>query len=1024
MIVRNSILAGDLNLSGSMKLTQTTGTSTTASGLYGLLMDGQVNGNILLPSGGTVLINGAGATGLSIQGTGVTGSISVGGTLETVGISTTTTTGSNTSSTTIFPEAGSALVVSANVGQGIAVLGPLTSSDTTTTRGSISSQGTSTSPAVVIAPSENAIVTTPTAPMTIGVYADTIDPGFSFYNRGTIQQSSANPDSDTMAMQLVGYSNDPANPTASFPTVLTGGIFNAGSIAATSTTTGTTASGANATALYIGQFVTIGKGSGKIAAVGNEIGDQAALVNSISTGEGTISATTSGTRGGTANALYIAADATLPSIINSGTISASASTTDLTIVNPVQAFAIVDNSGSLTSITNTGTISAQATTLDTPLTCLGSATTSSCAVAINLSGGNLLTPSGLGVTINDTASSTKAASITGTYAAIIFGTGDKQIVNIVGAGPDETASIIGNIQYGSGSKIGGDQLNIGAFGELVGGVTAPNGVAVDVQQNGVLDLQNANTAAGVAATTLNATNFKIEDGGTVSLSVSESLTSTGVVAATQSATIAPGANLGVAYASFVPQGSDQYVLITAPTGHLVIAPATVNLYNTSLKTNTISGGALPFLFESANLATEKSGSLDELVLNVVPKTSAQLGLTAGSYGAQLFALTNTALGKDDVLGSAMVNGIATTKQAQAAYNSFAPDVTGGSRAIAISITDQATGVVAARQRSLRLYGTEEGEETLWAQEFVQMMKDPGRGAIDPNTASSAAQGAVATGYKVQSGFKDHGFGFAMGMDGGSPKYGWYGGALTFYTGDVGELARDDHTNEQWYLLSGYSAWRGKGLFFDSKLDVGYGSFKGKRYISLDIPNGTSTSIYTREADNTHAGELLSGGFTTGGIFSYGATTLMPQLSVDGLVMREEGYTEKNPGTATTGDGFDLQVQPYYAQSLRIFLGAAVRYDLNLWDFYLQPEARAGYRYDVFNDPVKLKAAFAYAAPGTSSPGASFTMVGPDPSQGNFVVGGSLASTTDTWTMGLNFDLVRGSSGGFDEVGTFNLVGRI
>jgi hypothetical protein len=140
-------------------------------------------------------------------------------------------------------------------------------------------------------------------------------------------------------------------------------------------------------------------------------------------------------------------------------------------------------------------------------------------------------------------------------------------------------------------------------------------------------------------------------------------------------------------------------------------------------------------------------------------------------------------------------------------------------------------------------------------------------------------------------------------------------------------------------------------------------------------------------------------------------------------MREEGYTEKNPGTATVGDGFDLQVQPYYAQSLRVFLGASVRYDINLWDFYLQPEARAGYRYDVFNDPVKLKAAFAYAG-AAGAPGTSFTFVGPDPSQGNFVVGGSLASTTDTWTMGLNFDLVRGSSGGFDEVGTFNLVGRI
>jgi hypothetical protein len=126
-----------------------------------------------------------------------------------------------------------------------------------------------------------------------------------------------------------------------------------------------------------------------------------------------------------------------------------------------------------------------------------------------------------------------------------------------------------------------------------------------------------------------------------------------------------------------------------------------------------------------------------------------------------------------------------------------------------------------------------------------------------------------------------------------------------------------------------------------------------------VSNGT-TATYLREADNKHPGTMISGGFTTGGVFAYGAATLSPQISVDGLLMREEGYTEKNPFTTTVGDGFDLKVQPYYAKSLRVFLGGSVRYDLDLWDFYLQPEAHAGFRYDFFNDPAKLKAAFAYA----------------------------------------------------------------
>jgi len=315
---------------------------------------------------------------------------------------------------------------------------------------------------------------------------------------------------------------------------------------------------------------------------------------------------------------------------------------------------------------------------------------------------------------------------------------------------------------------------------------------------------------------------------------------------------------------------------------------------------------------------------------------------------------------------------------------------------------------------LNLYGKQEGGTTLWGQEFFQMIKDPGRGALQ------------ADGTKTLSGFKDHGFGFALGIDGGSPKYGWYGGAFTFYAGDVGEIVRDSHTNEKWMLLSGYSAWRGKGLFFDSKIDVGYGHFDGKRRISLTLVSNGTTATYLREADNKHPGTMISGGFTTGGVFAYGAATLSPQISVDGLLMREEGYTEKNPFTTTVGDGFDLKVQPYYAKSLRVFLGGSVRYDLDLWDFYLQPEAHAGFRYDFFNDPAKLKAAFAYAntTGGTAGPGTQFTITGPDPSQGNYVVGGSLAATTDTWTLGVNFDFVRGTNGTFEQVGTINLLGRI
>ncbi len=1028
-IASGATLKGNLTLGGTFSMTPTTPTSTTASALVGVLVEGQVQGNVSVPSGGVFAVQGAGAQGMSIQGGGITGNLTIGGSLSAIGSATPTTQQQQLKqTTTLQPEASSALAIGANVGNGIEVLGPNFLNDQTVAPGTVSMQGAATT--IMISPSVNSLYATipQTAPLVIGVYGDTYDPGFSFYNRGAVSAQTANANNlatdnySTRAIDIGGASS-------ALPTQLTGGIYNSGTISAAARSTGTVAKGNTATAIFIDSYAVIDNAtwdtvhnvwtqpSGDTTLAAKQSTDQAALVNTNATSAsagGVISASISGTRGGTAQAIVINTYASLPSIFNSGTIRAGAATTDKTLTNALQAIAIQDLSGTLTSITNTGTISAQAgvsagSTVPTPLD-----NNSQVAVAIDLSNGNLATPSGSGVTISDISTSTTSATILGD---IRFGSGNNQVLNLVGTGPQHYATVTGNVSYGAGSATTGNQLNIGSYGSLTGIVTSVNGsgVAVDVKQYGILALQNTTTP-------LYATKLHIESYGALSLGVSESLSKSGLatIAADQSAAIDAHANLGITFNSFVPQGSTNFVLITAPHGNMGVADLAT--YNTSISTSVANGGTMPFLFYSASLqcfgtstgCTAPVGATDELVLSVVPKTAVQLGLAPGSYGYQIFNSANTALGLDDVLGSAFINGVHNAAQAQAAYNAFAPNVTGGSRAIAISITDQATGAIAARLRMLNLYGKVEGGTTLWGQEFFQMLKDPGRGAVQ------------ADGTRLLSGYKDHGFGFALGIDGGSPKYGWYGGAFTFYTGDVGEIVRDSHTNEEWYILSGYTSWRGKGLFFDSKIDAGYGHFDGKRRIDLTIVANGTPATFIREADNRHAGTLISGGFTTGALFAYGATTLSPMLSVDGLLMREEGYTETNPGTATVGDGFDLKVQPYYAKSLRAFLGGSVRYDLDLWDFFLQPEAHTGFRYDFFNNPVNLKAAFAYAdlSGGKYGPGSTFTITGPDPSQGNFVLGGSLAATTDTWTLGVNFDFVRGTNGAMEQVGTVNLLGRI
>src|SRR6185295_402556 len=169
-----------------------------------------------------------------------------------------------------------------------------------------------------------------------------------------------------------------------------------------------------------------------------------------------------------------------------------------------------------------------------------------------------------------------------------------------------------------------------------------------------------------------------------------------------------------------------------------------------------------------------------------------------------------------------------------------------------------------------------------------------------------------------NGFKDHGFGFSLGLDSGAPELGWYGAAFTFYTGDISEGGdRNSRSRTLWYLLSGYTDWRGRGLFVDSQITVGYGNIKGKRFLELVLPatGSIAASTFTREADSKRAALVGALGLTTGAMMRFGSTVITPQIAIDGMTLREEGFTEVNGGT-----GFNLAVRPSYANSLRAFLG--------------------------------------------------------------------------------------------------------
>ena len=935
---------GDVTIDGNLGVVPTDTKSTSSGQVIGLRMDGDVNGNILIGTSGNLVASGFEAQGMMLFGD-LNGSLTNEGHIGAIGTSSPVSGGIN-------PEANSALVVAGSISGGILNEGPAYIGDTTAL-GTITLTGLS--PAVFISP----IADGATGGVTthIGVYDDTRGglSGYSFINRGTIFSSPVDPDFNATAVRILGASD-------TVQMIFDGGFFNGGAISsqATSDTKGT--NGLVSQAFWIGQFGVV-----------------PTLYNSSSGGNGTIQASVSGPLGGAAIAIHVDPNGFLGSIVNEGSIRALATTSDTTI-SQLSAYAIFDEAGTINSITNSGTIAAITSTLDNDAQVAR-------AIDLHVSQQNIMFDNS-GLVLGD----------------VLFGNGADTIL-LHESSSGAAASITGDIDFGGTAGGGDDTLTILDNTIVKGAVTDGSGGRLDVDVGGgtvggTLLLTNDSTDLGQRFI---AHDFHIEDGGNLGLTLNQTYniaanpTAGGIVTTTADAILDPQARLNLSYGSFLtsPGDNSQFILIDAQNGALSVD---LNQLDNQVCAN------LPFLFETNNnncLTIQSGGGPDQqLVMTLTPKSATELNLSG--YALQMFPLANAALANDDQLGAAVinaglpVNGVALTDEKgdalyQAIYSAFAPNITGAARTLAISITDQSTGPVGARQRALRMYAAQSGDATLWGQEFGN------------NLNQDASTDTV--------GYRDTGFGFTLGLDGGNPSDGRYGGALTFYSGDVDEKTpRESKTNSEWAMLTGYTDWRGRGFFLDTQITGGYGHLDGKRYLSV---GGVS-----RVAEGKRNTLLAAGGLTTGVILTSGRTVFTPLVSVDGLTMREDGYSEGGGGAKNGGgDGFDLKVSPAYFHSVRGFAGADLRQDINFGDFFLQPEIRGGYRYDFAASPEKLTAEFI-------STGDSFTLTGPDPDKGNAVRGASLSATTDVWSVGLHYDYLRGQNGSVSQTGTVTLVGRI
>ena len=402
-LAQGTKVTSNILLSGGGIIQNASDNSTQSNSLM-VLLDGTVNGNVVNTGGlsGT----GPGMIGMQINGgihscasdtgapTGFScptsfsgGSLINSGQISVGGTGFPSARGNN-------PQSSSALIIASSIDGGVLNAGPGTSSNVTAAviaSNGIASGGT-VAPTVLIDPSRsiNSTTLTPRGPVILGPVTadvDSIDPGYSFINRGRILAQPIDAQLSSVAMVIQGSSSAyftclgtsvSATACDTTPHTVTqtvngqsvqvnnaGGLLTTGEIAAAASTnvTSRTNGTISANALYIGAFATVPRLDVKAQTIGGG-----------STTSGTISAEVNGVGQGNAIALTIAENANVP-IINVGrgaTISASVLTNTTTptqdVANSNTPFslasqAIVDQSGSVRQINNAGTIKAANTTL-------------------------------------------------------------------------------------------------------------------------------------------------------------------------------------------------------------------------------------------------------------------------------------------------------------------------------------------------------------------------------------------------------------------------------------------------------------------------------------------------------------------------------------------------------------------------------------------------------------------------------------------------------------------------------------
>lgn len=654
-----------------------------------------------------------------------------------------------------------------------------------------------------------------------------------------------------------------------------GGIIvtTASTSGSTTETTGTLTSIGNSPALQIGGAtdITIGGGAsstgtyslgidGSVAAnatfsstnaAGVVIGGKGGNVT-LTKGIGVAGNVTATTVDSGAVGILINAGSTVPSLYNTGTISAVISQPGIG-----SSAAIKDLSGTLTTITNNKTISVTGSSEDQ-------------LAAIDVSANTT------GVTIKQSLNSTDAASQTTDKAAtgynpdtakvytsikgnIYTGSGNDTLDigsgtvtgnSFLGAGNDtvklaDDAKYTGNIDFGAGTaamSMAGNSRFTGTLilGDQVGTLTLADSAIYRGTVTGGSQLAvtvNGGTFGANSAVTTTVKSIDFGANGTLGVYV-DGTTGTASKLIADTASFASGAKISAKVTSLA-KAEGTYTVLSAGTltGGANVASSALNL---------------PVLFKGTVAAVG-----NDVTLTIARKTAAEIGLNTPQSQAYSAILANAA--QDTLLQSSLLQA-ADTATLQTQFNQMLPDYAGGS-------LDLLT-------RGTRLAARRIDDDSSW-------FTISNAGAwLEPIYFKGKKTAGATQGYSNSGGGLSLGFEKALG-------FGHVGGSFTYFSGN----STTDATQKVKVSDIEFAAfWRlAKGPFY-AYARVGYGR-----------PSFTSTRTFTGTVDSQSFSYSASGKWkgtmiTGAGGLSYAVPIgdhfkIKPRATFEYFRLKENGYTE-------------------------------------------------------------------------------------------------------------------------------------